>query len=198
MKWWQIRARKKRRGRRVEEDVLVIKEALGKALDLVGELKGKVEDVAEASPKLEQEIKRSRELYEMARKDLGLAEVPGKGNNPRILEIIRKALPDAEDDSTIAWCGIVVGEWVRSLGLTPPKGYPGARRWLDFGKKVLDPQVGDVVVMWRESPQSWKGHVGLYAGARGDQVKVLGGNQSNRVSEAWYPKERVLGYRRPV
>ena len=40
------------------------------------------------------------------------------------------------------------------------------------------------------------GHVAFYVGETATQIKVLGGNQSNSVSVANYPKSRLLGFRR--
>jgi hypothetical protein len=37
------------------------------------------------------------------------------------------------------------------------------------GTKVAYPEPGDIVVFWRESPQSWKGHVGIFTGISFDK-----------------------------
>ena len=68
---------------------------------------------------------------------------------------------------------------------------------MNWGEAVDDPQEGDVVVLWRESRDSWKGHVGFFSGYddNGD-IKVLGGNQGDSVSIKSYSKNRLLGFRR--
>ena len=55
-----------------------------------------------------------------------------------------------------------------------------------------------MVVFWRESPQSWKGHVGFFLGISTDKKRVycLGGNQGNRVSVSAYRLNTVLSFQR--
>jgi hypothetical protein len=55
---------------------------------------------------------------------------------------------------------------------------------------------GDIVVFWRESIKSWKGHVGFYIREKDGWIYTLGGNQANQVKISAYPKSRVLSYRR--
>ena len=71
-----------------------------------------------------------------------------------------------------------------------------ARSWLNVGYSVQAPQVGDVVVLWRDSIDSWQGHVGFFLNRCNSQVYLIGGNQSNSVSVQAYDIERVLSYRR--
>jgi uncharacterized protein (TIGR02594 family) len=70
-----------------------------------------------------------------------------------------------------------------------------ARSWLRVGTSTHTPKVGDIVVLWRESPQNWKGHVGFFIKETKNYVYVLGGNQRNMVCIKAYPKPRVLDYR---
>lgn len=77
-------------------------------------------------------------------------------------------------------------------------GAMNARSWLLVGEEIVDPKLGDIVVFWRESLESWKGHVGIFIGFSEDKRRVfcLGGNQRNKVCILPYDAERVLGYRR--
>lgn len=77
-------------------------------------------------------------------------------------------------------------------------GRGNARSWLNVGVQVENPEPGDVVVFWRGSPRSHKGHVGIFQGYSRDQrrIYVLGGNQDDQVSTTAYPTERLLGFRR--
>ncbi|MBO6814558.1 MAG: hypothetical protein JJ891_06845 [Rhizobiaceae bacterium] len=105
------------------------------------------------------------------------------------------------DPAKTAWCAAFVN------GVLAANGHSGtnalnARSFLNWGEDVTSkPTQGDVVVLWRESRSSWKGHVGLYHGTvtiRGKKyVELLGGNQNDKVSIARYPADRVLGVRRP-
>jgi hypothetical protein len=59
---------------------------------------------------------------------------------------------------------------------------------------VQKPQLGDIVVFWREKKDSWKGHVGFYINETNTHINVLGGNQNNMVCIKPYPKSRLLQY----
>ncbi len=52
--------------------------------------------------------------------------------------------------------------------------------------------MGAVMVFWRESRQSGKGHVGFYVGEDKDAYQILGGNQSDSVCLTWVSKSRFL------
>jgi len=73
-----------------------------------------------------------------------------------------------------------------------------ARSWLNIGEEVKEPQAGDVVIFWRESKNSWKGHVAIYVNHSENKkyINCLGGNQSNKVCIRAYKAEQLLGFRR--
>ena len=81
-------------------------------------------------------------------------------------------------------------------------GYEGtnsawARSWLDWGREPADEEFGEgVVVVLARGANS--GHVGFLEDWDDKRVKLLGGNQGNAVSKAWFPMDRVLGYRIPA
>lgn len=103
------------------------------------------------------------------------------------------------DVSSTAWCAGFVNA---ALGAKNVKGTGSlsARSFLDWGTPTNTPSEGDVVVLWRDDPSSGKGHVGFYVGPSEKEgyIKILGGNQNNKVSIEDYPIKRVLGYRQPV
>ena len=120
----------------------------------------------------------------------------GIESDPEILEWIREYFPGITDDSEVAWCSIFMNHVADLAGLERT-GKATARSWLDVGIEIDQPKTGDVVIFWRESINSWKGHVGIYINDRGDgRIRVLGGNQSNAVNIRSYSKGQVLGYRR--
>jgi uncharacterized protein (TIGR02594 family) len=104
------------------------------------------------------------------------------------------------DPTKTAWCAAFVNAVLGASG-HEGTGALNARSFLDFGTETKNPQRGDVAVFWRESPDSWKGHVGFYAGEttkNGQRyIRVLGGNQDDSVSEKLYPASRLLSVRRP-
>jgi uncharacterized protein (TIGR02594 family) len=100
------------------------------------------------------------------------------------------------DPRKMPWCAAYVNATLYQNGMDGT-GKLNARSFLDWGTDVQDPQPGDVVVLWRESPDSWKGHVGFFNGYdENGNVLILGGNQGNKVSVGVYPANRILGFRR--
>lgn len=108
------------------------------------------------------------------------------------------------DPRKIPWCGDAVQTAIR-LALRN-EAFPGkvganpylARNWLDFGVKC-SVQYGAVAVFWRGSKKGFSGHVGFVVGVSkdGKLLRIRGGNQSNRVSDTWISKDRLLGCRKP-
>ena len=126
--------------------------------------------------------------------DYGEKEISGYRANKKILKWIQYHFPRAINDN-VAWCSTYLCYKAEELNYFHPNA-ANARSWLDIGLEVNFPQKGDVVVLWRESRESWKGHVGLFVREDKDYVWLLGGNQSNEVRISKYPKYIVLGYRR--
>jgi uncharacterized protein (TIGR02594 family) len=99
------------------------------------------------------------------------------------------------DPATTAWCAAFVNAVLRQSGNEGTNSLM-ARSFLKYGTPVENPQVGDIVVLARGRPGSGSGHVGFYAGSDDNGIKVLGGNQGDRVSIAHYSEKAVLAYRR--
>jgi uncharacterized protein (TIGR02594 family) len=135
-------------------------------------------------------------MLAIALEEYGVTEVPGAENNPRILEYSAyTGLSWVKDDET-SWCGIAMAFCAKSAMLPIAPGFAKARNWLKWGVEVKQPKLGDIVVFWRDTPHSWKGHVGLFVNQLGNEINVLGGNQGDKFCIAPYPASRVLGYRR--
>ncbi|NRA69261.1 MAG: TIGR02594 family protein [Pseudobacteriovorax sp.] len=98
------------------------------------------------------------------------------------------------------WCGLFIGWCMIQIGLEIPDSPQVARRYLKIGESVENPQVGDLVIFWRESKKSWKGHVGIFVREDHEARRIycLGGNQSNLVNITAYDSRKVLGFRRLV
>ncbi|QFU10379.1 Putative peptidoglycan binding domain protein [Rhodobacteraceae bacterium THAF1] len=71
--------------------------------------------------------------------------------------------------------------------------------WTRFGAPIA-PCPGAVICLWREDPESWKGHVGFCVEATNSDILILGGNQSDSISEKWVSRSflRMDGSRWPV
>lgn len=134
--------------------------------------------------------------FQIALDEYGTKEVYGKEDNPEVMKYFIDTGFDARflKDET-AWCSAFVNWCQMKAGLPFTKAL-NARSWLTYGVKVHTPIQGDIVVFWRDKPDSWKGHVAYYVTERGGWTYVLGGNQSNQVKIAAYPTSRVLDYRR--
>ena len=111
-----------------------------------------------------------------AYKEIGVAEEPGKPDNPRILmylrTVLKTSLPKFLRDET-AWCSAFVN-WCMVSNSVPGTGAPNARSWLRWGESC-PPRVGAVCV-FKRGVLPWQGHVGFYIGESGDNILVLGGS----------------------
>lgn len=135
-------------------------------------------------------IKAALELY-------GLKEIEGKENNETIVNFFKEIGHSWVKDDETPWCSCFANIVAKRTG-HQFTGKLNAQSWLDVGEKVETPEIGDVVVLWRDKPDSGKGHVGFFIREEKEKgsIHILGGNQSNQVSIWSYPKTRLLGYRR--
>lgn len=138
----------------------------------------------------------------IAEGEKGVSEVPGTGNNPRVLEYLRSTTnlnKAAVSKDETPWCSAFVNWCLEQTGYDRTKNAL-ARSWLNWGKAIAAPRRGCIVVFQREKKF---GHVGFYLEESDTHIKVLGGNQQNletklfEVSEKYYPKSELLGYRIP-
>lgn len=136
-----------------------------------------------------------------ARRYLGLAEVSGKGSNPAILgwakRLGTKVLGMTYADDDVPWCGLFVAAVVASTlpGEVLPNVVVRASSWDCFGRKLAAPALGAIARFQRPGG----GHVGIVTGvsADGKLLRILGGNQSNRVTETWIEVSRLVALRWP-
>lgn len=140
-------------------------------------------------------ITRNKEILYQAATQLGIKEIIGQEDNPEVLKYFDICGFDGKKlkDET-AWCSAFMN-WVAKTTESEWTGKLTARSWLNVGIEVQEPTTGDVVIFWRESPSSWKGHVGIFLREENGWIYTLGGNQGNAVSVKAYPKSRLLGYR---
>ena len=126
----------------------------------------------------------------------GLSEVSGRQSNPEILEFFYELDYDwVNDDSAISWCSAMLSYYAKKCGYEYHKQL-NARGWLKMPIVVLKPELGDVVILWRNDPNSWEGHVGLFVNWTPTKVYLAGGNQSNQINITAYPRDRIIGIRR--
>jgi uncharacterized protein (TIGR02594 family) len=137
----------------------------------------------------------------VAHGELGQRDYPGPQYNPRVVEYLATTDQAVNDDET-SWCSAFVN-WCMIRSGQPGTNNAAARSWLTYGQALSAPRPGCIVVLWRESPQSWKGHVGFFDGwDTGGRVRLLAGNQGggadwDEVCVTTFPKERILAFRWP-
>jgi len=144
----------------------------------------------------------NQELLNNALKYYGLKEVPGPTSSPTITGWLAKWLKAAKvkastNDDQTAWCSVFVNEVAEQSGCEVTNRI-NARSWLDVGTEiaVAEAMPGDVVILWRNKPSSWEGHVGFFIRKGPGVVWMLGGNQSNQVNIMSFRDTQVLGIRR--
>lgn len=127
--------------------------------------------------------------------EVGVREFPGDRDNPRVVEYLQSTslkAPMNNNDET-HWCSAFVNWCVERAGFEGTDS-AWARSWLNWGKPLATPRRGCIVVFTRGAAS---GHVAFHVSSTATTVKVLGGNQSDAVNIARFPKSRVLGYRQP-
>lgn len=136
-------------------------------------------------------------LLQIAMGEIGVQGIPGIGDNPQILKYAEEAdFPEYNSDET-AWCSLFMN-WVAEKAKMVRSKNLLARSWLNVGTPIQSPEPGDIVIFWRGSPDSWKGHVGIFMGFSVDNSRIysLGGNQGNQVSITGFRTSELLGFRR--
>jgi uncharacterized protein (TIGR02594 family) len=135
----------------------------------------------------------------LADQEVGVREVIGPADNPRILEYHSAAPNGMPPSDEMAWCSAFAC-WVMEQAGYKSTRSKAARSWLRWGDELKEPKLGCIAVLWRGTPQGTAGHVGFYvdSGGRTNTVTLLSGNSGNSVSYATYASARVLGYRWPA
>ncbi|MFZ5911461.1 MAG: TIGR02594 family protein [Chloroflexota bacterium] len=138
----------------------------------------------------------------IAEAEKGVSQIEGSAHNPRILEYLGATTnlgkSDVSRDET-SWCSAFVNWCLKQAGYART-GNAAARSWLGWGQAIDTPRRGCIVVFKRGEKF---GHVGFFLEETGTHIKVLGGNQENpetgksEVSEKYFPKSALLGYRIP-
>jgi uncharacterized protein (TIGR02594 family) len=131
----------------------------------------------------------------IAQAERGVRPFAAGASNPRIVAYHAGTNIEAYGDK-VSWCSSFV-HWCLGRAGIAGTGSALARSWLDWGVPLDAPRPGCVAILWREDPASWKGHVGFFVRAQGDQVVLLGGNQEGTVCELAHPAASVLGWRWP-
>lgn len=138
-------------------------------------------------------------LLEM-RKLYGIKEVPGKGDNPVILQWAKEAgVAGVYLHDETAWCGLTMAITAQRAGYAPVTAPLWALNWATFGVKADVPMLGDILTFPRYNAHGKLigGHVTLYVGEdKAGYFHCLGGNQADAVSIVRINKNRLYAARR--
>jgi uncharacterized protein (TIGR02594 family) len=126
-----------------------------------------------------------------ARTLIGVREIPGAKHSSVIMGWIKKlgakALGIAVRDDETPWCGTFCAHVMQEVGILPPPIAVRASAWGLWGRQLIGPRLGCVLVFVRQGG----GHVGFYVGEDKTHYHVLGGNQGNAVSITRIAKDRL-------
>lgn len=141
--------------------------------------------------------------YETLEALRGITEIEGPDSNPLIMAMLTIDDNWPQDDD-VPWCSGAMN-FVCKLWRLPRSKSLRARTWLQIGEviQIEDAEPGfDIVILKRagdnRGPEviSAPGHVGFFAGLEGDRILVLGGNQGDSISIAYFRRDDLLGVRR--
>lgn len=125
----------------------------------------------------------------------GITEVVGEKDNPIILEWAKElGLEKVYTADSIPWCALFVSIIMKRAGREPVDKPLWALNWVNFGVKVGEPMLGDVLVFKRNGG----GHVGICIASDTAAYHVLGGNQGDKVCIVRIAKDRLFSARRPA
>jgi uncharacterized protein (TIGR02594 family) len=94
----------------------------------------------------------------------------------------------------IPWCGLFIAIVIKRAARTVVDSPLFALNWNNFGVKVSQPMLGDILTFTRKGG----GHVGIYVAEDATTYHVLGGNQGNKVCIKRILKSRLSQARRPL
>jgi uncharacterized protein (TIGR02594 family) len=107
------------------------------------------------------------------------------------------------DPVRVQWCAAFINAVLRELGIpgsdTVSDQPLTARSFLRWGKRVREPQIGDIVIFPRGT-EDWQGHAGFYYGTEYRNGKkfyrILGGNQNKSVTIDLFLARSAISIRR--
>jgi len=135
------------------------------------------------------------DLLKIALSQYGISEITGPVDNPEVMKYFHETGRTWVDHDETPWCDAFLDWCAMKAGYKFSKGL-NARGWLIEWVELFRPNLGDIVVFWRKSPDSVYGHAGLFIRKHGSSIWVLGGNQSDSVCIKPYSEKQLLGYRR--
>lgn len=131
---------------------------------------------------------------DIAKQDLGVHEnAHGGPLPPRIAQLIHAG----GFNERVPWCGLFLGDVMRQCGYQPPREYPAAKAWMNWGEDAGGPIRGAVAVVYVASTGGH--HVTICTEVDHDRgiFLGLGGNQKQSVSIVAWRISAVAAWRLP-
>jgi len=135
-------------------------------------------------------------LLQFSQEEIGHGEI-GKNNSGKYVKLYNKGLE-------APWCAGFISYCLEQSGYKEFNYQLSARRIWNIAnekKLIVDiPQAGDLIVFWRESPTSWKGHIGIVSEVGLEAIWTIEGNVGDfpsTVKRIKYNRNdipRLLGY----
>jgi uncharacterized protein (TIGR02594 family) len=133
-----------------------------------------------------------KRVLEIVMKEVGVAEIPGPKENPRILEY-HKATKLKSKSERVPWCAAFASWALKQAGL-PSLETAWARDYLKYGTALSKPLPGCLMIYERGGPGG-DSHVTFFHHSAGGLDFCAGGNQSDSVNVTGFGKGRLLGMR---
>jgi len=132
---------------------------------------------------------------DIALRELGVKELPGESQNPKVVEYLKTTSFGQRDalNDVVPWGSAFVNWVLKQVGIEGTNN-AWALSWLNWGREIKEPVRGCIVVLKHGETN---GHVGFFIKKSDYYIWLLGGNQHNRVSISKYPISKILSYRLP-
>ena len=122
-------------------------------------------------------------------------------NNPTIMDWAKEVGGNVANvylADSIPWCGLFMAVVAKRAGKLFNFNPLWALSWAGFGEHIENPELGDVLVFTRTTPDGkLAGHVALYVGEDAEHYHCLGGNQTDKVCIQRKKKTRLYKAVRP-
>lgn len=125
----------------------------------------------------------------IAKAEMFVAEVAGRGNNARIMEYHATTTLGSQPDS-VPWCSSFVNWCLRQAGIRGTNS-AAAASWVDWGQSLDAPRYGCIIQIRtarrghdRSTGSSSGNHVAFFVSKTATHITLLGGNQSDQVKES--------------
>ncbi len=124
--------------------------------------------------------------------EVGVQEVAGAADNPRILEYLQSCGIGGNllHDET-AWCAAFVNWCVKCSGYQP-RGSARVSDWWSWGRPVVATYGAICIMQPLTVDQAGSGHIGFLHAQDATNVWLLSGNSHNQVRIAAYPKSKLI------